>query len=115
MSPEFQFKFYRSNYCSQTTGTVPPPPQERQINSSKRLDVIIYPNPNNGNFFIQLPNIIDEPVIASLYDIRGTLIKSFTLKEQLTEVRDLNLVNGMYLLHIKQGEAQSTHKIVKCD
>lgn len=80
-------------------------------------NVNIWPNPTNENINVQLENLIsNNDVSISLYDIRGRIIKNYKYEVNATsltksiEVNDV--INGVYLLEIKQGNKKTTHKII---
>jgi hypothetical protein len=99
--------------CSSNTGGGVPPPQNRTVGQLNNSDVIIYPNPTNGNFYLQLPNAPTENnVIIDVLSIQGERIQSFMTNQQITELNMSDYAAGMYLLRVKNGLAYSTHKVV---
>jgi len=78
-------------------------------------DFSVYPNPNNGNFFIKYSNVINTDFQVSVFDIRGRKIYKTNNKPNSslqTEVSLKNVQSGMYLLQIKNGNKITTKKIV---
>ncbi len=77
-------------------------------------DFVIYPNPNNGSFNLQLTAVSDE-VSVNVYDIRGRLIlgKQIQANGLVNESIQLNNAQaGIYLVTIEDGARKVTKKIV---
>jgi hypothetical protein len=83
------------------------------INENKwSKSVNLFPNPNSGDFKIELKNIEDKDILLELFDITGCLIHSQSL--QLTggiSNFKLNISNGVYLVHVTN--ILSNEKVVK--
>lgn len=80
--------------------------------SNALSSLVIYPNPSKGIVNINLNRAINGETTYTLYDIQGRKIvdkKSNTSMETLN-VQQLN--DGIYLLSVKNGDLESTHKIV---
>ena len=58
----------------------------------KQIDCVVYPNPNNGIFYISSIDKVD----ASLFDLDGKLIEHMSI-EPLQEIK-LDVPKGMYFL-----------------
>lgn len=86
-------------FCTVTVG----------MNESK-LNIIIYPNPNRGLFFIELPSevAIDKIVI---YDISGRIIKQIEATQLITSIDLSAFENGYYLVQFIGLTAIETQKI----
>lgn len=86
---------------------------------SKENSIIkMYPNPNNGQFFMEINFNSNEAVFIYFEDIQGKLIKSIevTSSEKPFELTNLNLVNGLYLCRIYSGNIlKSTQKLIITD
>ncbi|AWM13442.1 hypothetical protein DI487_05925 [Flavobacterium sediminis] len=77
-------------------------------------DFVLYPNPNNGSFNLQLTAVSDE-VSVNVYDMRGRLIlnKEFQANGLVNEAIQLNNAqSGIYLVTIQDGGRKVTKKIV---
>jgi len=81
---------------------------ESETNKSK-VNVNIYPNPNNGTFTIDV-NLIGDQII-DLFDINGRHLFNKTInKKEVINVSDLS--EGFYSLRIKDKKSYITKKIV---
>lgn len=75
------------------------------INESKDLSFELYPNPNNGTMQIQLPENTSE-FIYTITSINGKIIQSETISNNQLKL-NLNLVNGIYLIHIQTSTGET--------
>ncbi len=71
----------------------------------------IYPNPANGFLIIELTDYINANV--EIYNLKGQLIQSNPLLSKKTEVNIGNLVNGYYLMKIKNKEGIIVNRFIK--
>lgn len=77
-------------------------------------DFVLYPNPNNGSFNLQLTATSDK-VSVNVYDMRGRLIlnKQVQANGLVNEAIELtNAQAGIYLVTIEDGARKVTKKIV---
>jgi hypothetical protein len=77
-------------------------------------DFVLYPNPNNGSFNLQL-TAISNKVAVNVYDMRGRLIlnKQVQANGLVNEAIELtNAQAGIYLVTIEDGARKVTKKIV---
>lgn len=84
----------------------------KMIQMEDGADVMIYPNPNNGQFFMSVPVSLG-PVDVSLMDISGKIIRQWSgITQQSVSVGRPN--QGVYLLRItaKNTGKQMVKKIV---
>ena len=80
--------------------------------SNALSNLTIYPNPSKGIVNINLNSAITGETTYTLYDVQGRKIldkKSNTSLETLN-VQQLN--DGIYFLSVKNGDLESSHKIV---
>lgn len=79
---------------------------------SRKLDVNIFPNPNNGRFIVEL-NQFEEPVSIKVFDLLGATVfsKNIQVLEQFT-VELPNVQQGVYLVQINNGQESIIRKII---
>ena len=61
----------------------------------------IYPNPSNGNVFIQIDNIDNTSV--EVYNALGEMVYTKTLNATIENINLEKLNAGVYFLHVKQN------------
>jgi hypothetical protein len=97
----------KSNTASQATG----------INElSNDMAVMIYPNPSNGRFTLQIDNgkLTMNNYHLSVYNVLGERIYLAAIKRQTFNEIDLSTApKGIYFLKIYDGDKIYTRKIVK--
>lgn len=75
--------------------------------------IYIYPNPNNGNFTINVHKLKSENISISIYDLLGSRIQKFENIKSFPFQMDLNeLSNGIYYVKINHGNKIATQKVV---
>ncbi len=112
--------FYQGNLIS---GTAPSPrpltEYEKSMgshtaaSSEKETIAILYPNPTQGEFQLQLAESVALPTMAYLYDSKGLLRKSKNLNRDLTNWDINDLKAGTYFIHISQNGEYAVFKIIK--
>lgn len=68
----------------------------------------IYPNPNNGEFSIELTN----ESLVQVYDIVGKLVLSQKMKKGTSAIKLLENAKGVYFVKISSEGSESTSKIL---
>ena len=84
-------------------------------NEIKISDLIIYPNPNNGNFNIQFTSTSGNEIKVNVHDMRGREIFNKTYSNTGFFNEDLQLNNvqsGVYLVNVQDGNRKEVKKIV---
>ena len=80
-------------------------------NINKTTGTSIYPNPNQGNFTIN----VEDPkanIAISIYNVLGDKIKTIDdTPFQSTYTVDLNAANGIYLVKVTNGSSTTTQKV----
>ncbi len=83
--------------------------------NEQRLQLLVYPNPGNGNYIIQLPENFSANYKLSVSDMHGRKIKSET--EALSSTRLSLAIDdatpGIYFLFVTEGEKIYVNKLVK--
>ncbi len=75
----------------------------------------VFPNPNNGNFYLRLLNNDIQITEISLYDPSGRLVKNYQggmLKNEEISINTNTISKGFYLLKIMTSEGLVTRKIM---
>lgn len=76
-------------------------------------EISIYPNPNHGEFNIQV-NSISGTSKGKIYNTLGELVYSCNLKDTLTSVNLIDLPAGIYIVRIiENGKNVSQKRLVK--
>lgn len=89
--------------------------QPLSTNSNQINDLVVYPNPNNGNFNIQFTSNSGNEIKVNVHDIRGREIfnKSYTNNGLFNESLQLSSVqSGVYLVTVQDGARKEVKKIV---
>ena len=85
---------------------------EESVCDKTEDEVMLYPNPNNGRFRIELDNDTDDLVEMSVYDNKGVLVNS----QKFTDVIDVDISSnpaGVYLLRISMNDDVRCVVVVK--
>ena len=89
---------WMNSYSSGTEDVIEPPDGQ---------GMLIYPNPNDGNFTIEIaPPCLSNPVITELYTAAGSLIGRYqnAAGNCETNISYPNVSNGLYLLRCYSGK-----------
>jgi hypothetical protein len=70
--------------------------------------VKLYPNPNQGNFTIKIPNNLS--FTYKIYNLQGQLLQT-GFKTQ-TENITVNYPKGLYIVEVTVNNASSLHKLI---
>jgi hypothetical protein len=75
----------------------------------------IYPNPNSGKFFIDLPEQISGEVLLRIININGQLIYTTIIprdKSQHFEINPGVIQKGFYMVELTQSDSKWIKKLV---
>lgn len=75
--------------------------------------VNIYPNPNNGNFFIKLGSAFKSNVTIEVFNMMGKKVFETNSSDQKTEVDLRAMKRGIYFIRVMDGENIYSQKIIK--
>lgn len=78
-------------------------------------DLVIYPNPNNGNFTVSFTSGSGEDIKLGVYDMRGRQVMQRSYANTGAFSGNINLDNvqaGVYLVTVEDGTSRVTKKIV---
>jgi hypothetical protein len=79
-------------------------------------DLVLYPNPNNGNFNIQFTSTTGNEIKVNIHDLRGRAIfnKSYINNGLFNESLELsNVQSGIYMVTIEDGANKEVKKIIR--
>ncbi len=79
-----------------------------EINS----DIYIYPNPNNGNFYIDCTKINQDNIKLEIIDITGKICKTQNLEAEINQIKTNSLQKGVYILKIFYDNQIINKKII---
>lgn len=77
-------------------------------------DLVVYPNPNNGTFNIQM-NVLEEKTFVKVFDIRGRILVNKVITSSGLINESINLQDaqsGIYLISIENGARKTTRRII---
>lgn len=80
------------------------------------FDIAIFPNPNNGIFYLKIESEIEQNFEVEMLDVNGRILKQFFIKNKnkntMQGVDCQQFANGIYYLRIKNGHDVIMKKIV---
>lgn len=81
------------------------------VEFSEKNNVLVYPNPSDGNYFINLT--VDSEI--EVYDILGKIVKKETLRNGLSNLVIVDQTSGFYFLKILDLVSREKHivKLIK--
>jgi hypothetical protein len=87
-----------------------PPSDQSKLQGEKSIKV--YPNPNNGQFTVELSNFESRSTLF-LVNTMGSIVFQGTINEnESTQFELLNLNKGIYFLQVRNGNTAISKKIV---
>lgn len=75
----------------------------------------VYPNPNNGQFYVKASNVAQGNVKTTIYDATGKLVHKQDNNHfggALEQSYQVNLAAGVYVLNIETANGTTTHKLL---
>ena len=95
---------YYANSCAVT-----------KINNStiKNTDILIFPNPTNGNFIIKLNNEDENKRQIELTNLLGEILFRKEITNSETQININNFPTGLYFLKLINGKNTSIQKLIK--
>jgi endonuclease I len=103
-----QWDSYTTDTCNNLASKMSQPVEEKIVSDSD--EIIIYPNPSNGNFIIQMKDLGELSKIE-IFSLLGQ--KVFEKENNNTSIINLdNVTKGTYIIRISQGAKTSIKKIL---
>ena len=91
-------------------------PEQKQIeidfHLKYSLNFSIIPNPNNGNFHLEVSNYDNVPVTISIISPIGNEYKKIETFEKITLLDLTTLSNGIYLVVVMEGNKKVVKKLI---
>ncbi|MFT5724456.1 MAG: hypothetical protein ACI9JN_001575 [Bacteroidia bacterium] len=80
------------------------------VNNLTKPKIIIYPNPNSGNFTIEItePN---ENLTIEIFNQLGQMVH-ITKSNQFSNIVAFNLANGIYLVKVTNGDGTFNQRVI---
>lgn len=75
--------------------------------------IILYPNPNNGFFTVNLGVEVNSDIELDVYTILGKLVHSSIIQKSIFEINLPNLASGLYIAKLKGKNYDETIKFIK--
>jgi hypothetical protein len=75
-------------------------------------NLILYPNPNNGSFFIYFQSKEGNASTIELYSTTGKLIGTFKSSGNLTHINNYGLSEGLYFINAQSKSNSSTTRMI---
>lgn len=102
--------------CSTTSANYAAVKTDVPVIQTADFSCIVYPNPNNGIFTVEIESSQSIPLSLELFSADGKLIAKQKLKfasgGQTIQFGKTNLVNGVYTLQIKFGNRIVNRKLI---
>jgi Secretion system C-terminal sorting domain len=104
-----QGAYYQTKVFS-LPGVLPNDVKEEMVIRNRNLS--IYPNPNNGSFFIDLHSSNENSHTIDLYSSSGKLIDTYESSGNPTHIYNFGLSEGIYLINTQSKGMNSTFKMI---
>jgi hypothetical protein len=95
-------------------------PNHSTLSYSERIDgssvdAQIYPNPSSSEFNLSLhSDLQNTPAVVTISDVSGRLIETFQLDGSENTVQfGKNLMNGIYMVTVQQGDFKNVTRVLK--
>lgn len=95
--------------CSKTKEVVM---QRSNISKTELGDLMVFPNPNDGNFQLVLPEYFGTGARLELYNPAGSLVKTIDNLQSGNQMVQTGMISdGVYLLKVSNGQNMLTRRI----
>ena len=75
--------------------------------------LVIFPNPNNGIFTIQLADTPSEIGVVDIYSLNGEKLNSYRIENSIIKINLSEYQNNAYILIIKLNDKTYSESILK--
>jgi hypothetical protein len=75
-------------------------------------DLLLFPNPNNGSFFLKLNSTTGDSGTIELYSVTGKLLDTYKSTNNLIHIMNSELPEGIYLINTDSKSLHSTKKMI---
>lgn len=108
------YQYAKGNYYQTKVFNLPGEiPTGIQLNQQERdTRLSLYPNPNNGSFFVNFHSNSENTHIIDLYSTNGKLIETYQSQSNLMQINNFGLSEGIYLLNSRSKSINSTTKMI---
>lgn len=76
------------------------------------INPVLYPNPNNGSFFIDFQSNVEDFSTMDLYSTSGKHISTYKSNEKITFISNPGLSNGIYFITTKSKGINRSKKLI---
>lgn len=83
-----------------------------QTHDLRDIDIIVYPNPNNGIFTIELNNYLNEEIDITFISSLGKIVNQQKFYSNIINFNAPYLSNGIYSLIIKSKNQYLIKKVI---
>jgi hypothetical protein len=79
------------------------------------IDAQIYPNPSNTEFNLTLNSDLENtPAVVTITDLSGRLVDTFNFDGSQNTIQfGNNLMNGVYMVTVQQGDFKNVTRVLK--
>ncbi|GAB6011673.1 T9SS type A sorting domain-containing protein [Viscerimonas tarda] len=80
-------------------------------NPSEKFDFTVYPNPNDGNFTVELSGEV-QPYTVEIYNASGGMLGKTSCDAEAVNINRSDLPQGIYYVRLLMGKEVATKKVV---
>jgi len=107
------------NDCYELSATISSTPLREQLDEvqlEETPDFVLFPNPASTEIMIDMLTTSETPTEIAIYDVSGRLVKrqtqQFTAEATMTTIDISDLAPSVYTVRVKNGEINSSRKLV---
>jgi hypothetical protein len=75
-------------------------------------NLTLYPNPNNGSFYIDFHSKAGEANFIDLYNLEGRLIETYKSNTSLSHINNAGLSDGLFIVNTRSGRRTTSAKMI---